>query len=108
LPPRWAPVTEVLVEVDEEDSDNFDEDEDALGVTDEQRALLASFESARRDQAGRQLMVAERQALSERRATTQNNACETTHKGNRAATAAWGDDKDDDLMHRAVVAVVCE
>jgi hypothetical protein len=43
----------VLVEVDEEDSDDFDEDEDALGVTDEQRALLASFESARRDQAGR-------------------------------------------------------
>jgi hypothetical protein len=49
----------VLDEVDDEDSDldDFDKEEDAPGVTDEQRALLASFETAHRDQAGRQLMV---------------------------------------------------
>jgi hypothetical protein len=41
--------------LDDEESDNFadfDDDEEALGVTDEQRAMLASFVTVRRDQGG--------------------------------------------------------
>jgi hypothetical protein len=73
-PLGWAPVTEdMLYKVDNEESNDFtyfDDDRDASGVTDEQ-ALLVSFESACRDQAGRQLMAAERQALSDRKAMVQ-------------------------------------
>jgi hypothetical protein len=99
-PLGWAAV----IEVDNEDSDDFDDDVDAPGITNEQRVLFASFESARRDLAGGQLMATERQALSERRATSQRTARKTAHKGNRAA--AWGVDEEDDLMQRVELAVV--
>jgi hypothetical protein len=55
-----------LEEYDDDGSDdfgNFNDEKDALGVTDEQRALLESFETARRDEAPRRLMAAKRQAL---------------------------------------------
>jgi hypothetical protein len=44
-PPGCAPITEVLDEFDDKDSDNFrfDNEEDTSGITDEQRALLASM-----------------------------------------------------------------
>jgi Zn-dependent M32 family carboxypeptidase len=97
----------MLDEVNNEDSDDFDDDKNAPEVTDEQHALLASFESACRDPAGQHLMATKRQALSKRRATAQRTTYEIAHKGNRAMAAAWGiDEDDDDLMQRAVVAVV--
>jgi hypothetical protein len=55
-----------LEEYDDDGSDdfgNFNDEKDALGVTDEQRALLESFETTRRDEAPRRLMAARRQAL---------------------------------------------
>jgi hypothetical protein len=54
MPPGWVPVTEVLDEVDNDESDDFtefDDEEDASDVSKEQRALVASFETARRDRA---------------------------------------------------------
>jgi hypothetical protein len=108
-PLGWAPITEMLDEVNNEDSDDFDDDKNALDVTDEHHALLASFESTRCDPAGQHLMATKRQALSERRATAQRTTHETAHKGNWVMAAAWGiDEDDDDLMQRAVVAVVRE
>jgi hypothetical protein len=55
-----------LEESDDDGSDdfgNFNDEKDALGVTDEQRALLESLETARRDEAPRWLMAAKHQAL---------------------------------------------
>jgi hypothetical protein len=55
-----------LEEYDDDGSDdfgNFNDEKDALGVTDEQRALLKLFETARRDEAPRWLMAAKCQAL---------------------------------------------
>jgi hypothetical protein len=55
-----------LEEYDDDGSDdfgNFNDEKDALGVTDEQRALLESLETARRDEAPRLLMASKRQAL---------------------------------------------
>jgi hypothetical protein len=54
----------MLDEVNNEDSNDFDDDKNAPEVTDEQHALLASFESACRDPAGQHLMATKRQALS--------------------------------------------
>jgi hypothetical protein len=45
-----------------DDFGNFNDEKDALGVTDEQRALLESLETAHRDEAPRKLMAAKRQA----------------------------------------------
>jgi hypothetical protein len=67
-PPGWATVTEVLNEVDDDESDDFadfDEEEDAPDVTEEQWALVALSETIRRDRAGQQLMATERQAQCE-------------------------------------------
>jgi hypothetical protein len=64
-----APVTDAMLDEDSDDFVDFDGEEDAPGVNGEQRALLALFETTHRDQASWQLMVAERQALSDRRAT---------------------------------------
>jgi hypothetical protein len=61
----------VLDEVDDDESDDFadfddfDEEEDAPDVTEEQRALVALFETARCDRAGQQLMAMELQAQRE-------------------------------------------
>jgi hypothetical protein len=54
---------------------DFDDDEDMLDPADEQRALMASFETARRDRALHEFMATERQAHQEvrdmwQRATT--------------------------------------
>jgi hypothetical protein len=52
-----APVSDAMLdEVDDKDSDNFanfNNEEDAPGVTDEQQVLLAFFETACRDHVGR-------------------------------------------------------
>jgi hypothetical protein len=81
----------VLDEVDDEDSDDFDdfdEKEDVPGITDKHRALLASLETARRDQTGQQLMAAERQAHRQVQDMTQRATRAATRRGNRAAVAA--------------------
>jgi hypothetical protein len=55
-----------LEEYDDDGSDDFgyfNDEKDALGVADEQRALLESLETARRDEAPCWLMAAKRQAL---------------------------------------------
>jgi hypothetical protein len=49
-PPGWATIAEVLDEVDDDESDNFadfDDEEDASNITEEQWALVASFKTAR-------------------------------------------------------------
>jgi hypothetical protein len=51
-PPSWVTSAEVLDEVHDDESDDFadfDNDEDAPDPADEQRALMAMFETARRD-----------------------------------------------------------
>jgi hypothetical protein len=50
----------------------------------EQRALMSSFETQRRDQSARQLMAAERRAVAQQR------ACHSTHCGNMAAPRRRG------------------
>jgi hypothetical protein len=40
---------EVLDEVDDDELDDFDDEEDTLDVTEEQRSLVASFETTRHD-----------------------------------------------------------
>jgi hypothetical protein len=84
-------VAEVLDEVDDESDDftDFDDEEDAPDVTKEQRTLVASFETARRDRAGQQLMAAEWQAHREVKDMAQRAARVEAHRGNRAALAAW-------------------
>jgi hypothetical protein len=55
----------LLDEVDDNESDDFadfDDDEDTPDPFDEQRALMASFEKARRDRARQRLIAAHRQA----------------------------------------------
>jgi hypothetical protein len=55
----------VLDEVDDNESDDFtdfDDDKDAPKPSDEQRALMASFEKACRDRARQRLIAVERQA----------------------------------------------
>jgi ABC-type nitrate/sulfonate/bicarbonate transport system substrate-binding protein len=52
-------------EVDDDDYADFDEDEGAPDPADKQRSLMASFETARRDRAVQQFMVAELQAHQE-------------------------------------------
>jgi hypothetical protein len=42
----------------------------------------------------------------DRRSTARRTTRETAHRGNQAA--AWGGDKDEDLIHRATVAMVRE
>jgi hypothetical protein len=82
-PDVWvdAVVDEALLVDDNNKSNDFiDFDDD--GDSDEQRALLASFKSARRGEASR---VADRQALSQRRAATQQATRDEAHKGNRQA-----------------------
>jgi hypothetical protein len=90
---------------DEESVDlsNFEDDEAAPGVTDEQWALLTLFESARRDQDGHQLTVAEREALFKRRVAVQHS-----HRGNQATSVLWGGREGEVLVQRAAVAVVRE
>jgi hypothetical protein len=76
-----AVVDEALLVDDNNESNDFidfDDGGDSPDVSDEQRALLASFKSARRGEASR---VADRQALSQRRAATRDEA----HKGNQQA-----------------------
>jgi hypothetical protein len=57
-----------LDEVDDDDGDFADlpDDGEAEEATAEQRALLASFEMKRRDEAARQFMVAERRVAADR------------------------------------------
>jgi hypothetical protein len=55
-------------EVDDDDKDdfaNFDDDEDALDPADEQRAMMALFETARIYRAVHQFMVVDHQANQE-------------------------------------------
>jgi hypothetical protein len=71
-PPGWAASTEVDNEVDDDESDDFadfNNDEDALDPADKQRAPMASFEMARRDQDVQQFMATERQAHQKRSGT---------------------------------------
>jgi hypothetical protein len=99
----------VLDKVDNDESNDFvdfDDEDDAPDVTEEQRALVASFETARRDRAGQQLMAVERQAQCEVRDMAQHVARVEAHQGNRAALAAWGTDDDMDLINRVAVATV--
>jgi hypothetical protein len=63
-------------EVDDDGSDdfaNFDDDEDALDPADEQRALIALFETTRRDRAVLQFMAAECRAHEKVRDIWQRN-----------------------------------
>jgi hypothetical protein len=107
--PRWATNAEVLDEVDDDDESDdladFDE-EDAMDVSEEQRALVASFETTRRARAAQQLMALERQAHRKVRDMAQRAARVEAHRGNRAAMAAWGTGEDMDLMNRKAVAIV--
>jgi hypothetical protein len=51
-PPGWATNAEVLDEVDDDESDdfaNFNDEEDAPDVNKPQQAVVASFETARRE-----------------------------------------------------------
>jgi hypothetical protein len=64
--------------------DNLDDDEDAHAVSDEQRALLVSFESARRHATVQQLMAAKRHAASNARAAAQRIARYSARRGNQA------------------------
>jgi hypothetical protein len=111
-PPRWEPITkDMLNEVDDEESAdfaNFEDDEAAPGITDEQWALLTLFESARRDQDGHHLTAAESEALFKRRVAVHHSAPEIGHRGNRATSMAWGSREGEDLRQRAAVAVVRE
>jgi hypothetical protein len=72
---------------DEEDKaflDNLDDDEDAHAVSDEQRALLVSFESARRHAMAQQLMAAKWHAASNARAVAQRITRYSARRGNQA------------------------
>jgi hypothetical protein len=108
-PPGWANVTEVLNEVDNDESDDFADfadKEDAPDISEEQQALVALFETAHRDRAAQQLMAAERQAHREARDMAHRALGVKAHRGNRAAMAAWGTGEDMDLMNRVAVATM--
>jgi hypothetical protein len=63
--------------------DKVDDEEDAPDVTEEQWALMASFETAGYDRAGQHLMGVERQAQREVRDMAQRAAQIEAHRVNR-------------------------
>jgi hypothetical protein len=83
-PAGWveAPITEAMLDEDNEGFVDFHGEKDAPGINNKQRALLAMFETAHCDQASWQLMAAERDALSDRRATMLCSTHERAYRGN--------------------------
>jgi cytochrome c5 len=59
--------------------------EGATEVAVEQRALMASFETQRRDESARRLMTAERRTAADRLAVTHQRVCHSAHRRNMAA-----------------------
>jgi hypothetical protein len=88
------------VEVPDDESDDFadfDDNEDAPDLADEQRALMASFKTARRDRAFQQFMDAERHAHQEVKDMWQRHAESHAHQGTS---------EDMDLMARVTMDTV--
>jgi hypothetical protein len=82
------PVDDTWVDANLDDLEDFDDDEDALDVSDEREALLTSFKTAQRDDATCQLMAIEWQALAAGRAAVQFFSVEAHHVAGEAVVEA--------------------